>query len=214
MRIHMITKIKRPHYLIILCFIFIPITTGCVSLKQPSHKIDYYTFDYDSPTTQNNKQQLPVIIKIKKFSISPEFNTSRMLYKESANSIAAYNYHRWQANPADLVTYYLSRDLQASGNYQAVLPPTGQALASHYLEGSVNQFLESDIGSWHAKISVTITIIRTKEPDVSKRIYFQKTFSAQTKCITKTPQAVALAMSQSMATISDQINQKIYAALQ
>jgi hypothetical protein len=94
---------------------------ACLNLEQPKNKIEYYTLEYDPPAVGHH-QPLPYVIRVQQFSVSPIYNSNRIIYRDKSYKRQAYTYYKWQANPAKFVTYYLSRDLQESGLFKAVLP--------------------------------------------------------------------------------------------
>jgi len=192
----------------VLTLLFLTLVlSGCLPSKQPPLKIDYYILDYDLSQAADTGSPLPVILAVDRFSSSPEYRTDKMLYQEQQSTLSAYTYHRWRATPADLVTYYLARDLQAMGSFQAVTSPAGHLPPTHHLEGVVDSFLEVDNNDfWLAKISLTIMVTKESEPDVTKQVLAQQSFTAESRCSAKNPLAVSKAMALAMAEISKQVN--------
>jgi ABC-type uncharacterized transport system auxiliary subunit len=199
--------LKRAFVLLLsLLFLF----GGCLNLKQPKNKIEYFTLEYDVPRISGLKP-LPVVLRIFRFSVAPVYNTSQIIYREKSFGRDSYAYYRWRANPGDLVTYYLSRDLALSELFKAVLPYDSGFPCSHALEGSVDEFFEWDTDeNWKAVLSVSVTLMAENEPVVSKRIVFQKAYRAEKTCDRKSPKALAEAMSRAMAEVSDEILKDIY----
>ena len=195
---------------------FYLILSGCVSLKQPSPNIEYYTLEYDAlqPDVGPDNVPVPAVIKLERFSISPIYNTDRIIYRDRDFKRTSYSYYKWRSNPADLVTYFLGRDLKDSGLFSAVIS-SGSAMAyTHVVEGSVNEFMEWDSDNdWEAVLSVSITLLVAREPDISKKVIFQKNFSARQVCEEKSPKAVVRAMSNAMARVSKEIGTSIHGAL-
>ena len=186
---------------------------GCLSLKKPVVKIDYYTLEYDSPDTAF-QTRLPFVVRIKRFQVAPVYNSNRIIYSEQKFKRAAYNYHRWRSSPGDLVTYFLARDMRKSNLFKAVLTYDTGFSSSHAIEGIVDEFYEQDEKDlWKAVLSVSITLVKEGEPDVSKRVLFQKKYIAKETCEQKTPIALAKAMSSAMAKISEIIITDIYNCL-
>lgn len=189
--------------------------SACLPSKQPALKIDYYTLDYDAPKASHSKNKLPVILTIERFSSSPEYRTDKMIYQEKKATLSNYTYHRWRAVPADIVTYYLSRDLQSLGSFQAVTSPTGRLTPTHRVEGVVDKFLEIDGDEyWQAVISITITLTKESEPDVSRQVLAQQSYTSQIRCESKHPLAVSMAMATGMAEISRKVDQLLVEKLQ
>jgi len=204
-------------YIIIIVVFFSLAFNGCISLKQPGIKIQYYTLEYDAlkPGKSSVTEQKPAILKVKHFSAAPIYNTDRIIYSDQQFRRTPYFYHKWKVKPAVLVTYFLSRDLKESGLFVAVLPPTSSSLHTHTIEGTVDEFLECDSDdSWQAVLSISVTLQVAKEPDTNKRVIFQRSFSTKKKCKEKNPLALAEAMSLAMAEVSKEIGIAIHEALE
>ena len=186
---------------------------ACVNIKQPRSKIEFYTLEYDPPTLGTLKP-LASVIKVERFSVAPIVNTNRIIYRDNSFKRSSYQYHRWRANPGDLVSYFLGRDIKKSGLFKAVLPYDSRLPCSYILEGSVDEFLEWDMEEqWQALLSVTITLMADREPDVSKRILFQKSYRSIKPCKQRHPRALTKAMSQAMKEVSGQSIKDIYTCL-
>jgi len=200
---------------ILFLFMAIPLLLGaCLNLKQPSHKIEFYTFEYDPPQVANLKP-LPFVIRLERFSVAPEYSSDRIIYRDKSFKRNAYVYFRWRANPSELVTSFLSRDIKQSGLFKAVLSYDSRLPSSHLVEGSVEEFFEWDAEEiWEAILSVSITLMAENEPGRSERILFQKNYHAREPCKQKNPQALVEAMSRAMSTISREIIESLYAYLE
>ncbi|MCP4412621.1 MAG: hypothetical protein GY808_08670 [Gammaproteobacteria bacterium] len=203
-------------YVIIILIVFSLALNGCISLKQPNMKFQYYTLEYDAltpdkPSTTNQKS---TILKIKHFSAAPIYDTDRIIYSKQQFKRTPYFYHKWKVKPAEFVTYFLSRDLKESCLFEAVLPPASGSLHTHTVEGVVDEFLEWDSNdSWLAVLSISVTLQVAREPDTNKRVIFQRGFSTRMKCKEKNPLALAQAMSLAMAEVSKEIGIAIHEAL-
>lgn len=186
---------------------------ACLNLRQPKEKIEFYTLEYDPPH-MTIKAPFPAVIKMERFSVAPPYNTSRIIYRDRSFMRDAYLYYRWRANPGDLVSHFLGRDIRQSGLCTAVIPGDSRSASSHRLEGSVEEFFEWDTqDTWKAVLSLNITLMAENEPDISKRVVFQKTYRATKACAEKNPVSFAEAMSLAMAEVSGQVINDIYEAL-
>jgi ABC-type uncharacterized transport system auxiliary subunit len=199
---------------IIFSFSFIlVIISGCFGKQHPPVKIDYYSFEYELNKFDELKPT-PFVLRIERFSVSPLYNSSNIIYKTKQFKLDAYNYHKWRANPGDMVTFFLSRDLKNSSLFKAIFEHGSRFSSSHVISGSVDEFFEEDEQySWKAVLAVSITLIKENEADISKRILFQKSYSANKKCTQKNPRAIANAMSSAMASISEKIITDVYKSL-
>jgi len=201
---------RKTFFLLLGILIFLG---ACFNLKQPSHKIEFYTLEYDPPQLTGLKP-LPFVIRVERFSVAPEYNSSRIIYRDKSFTRDTYVYYRWRANPADLVTSFLSRDAQQSGLFKAVLPYDSRFPSSFLLEGSVDEFFECDTEErWEAVLSVSITFMKKNEPGSNKKILFQKHYHAREPCDRKNPRALAEAMSRAMSAVSKEIIESLYTCL-
>ena len=194
----------------LLFFSLLLLFGACLDLKQPRNKIEYYTLEYETPKIAGLKP-LPIMIRMERFSVAPSYNSNQIIYRDRSFKRDAYSYHRWRANPGDLVAHNLSRDIRRSGLFKAVLPHDSRSVSSHVMEGMVDEFFEWDTEeAWKAILSVSITLMKENEPDVSKRIIFQKGYRAIEVCEQKNPMSLAGAMSRAMSVISMEIIKDIY----
>ncbi|MDP3285352.1 MAG: ABC-type transport auxiliary lipoprotein family protein [Desulfobacterales bacterium] len=187
--------------------------SGCAMFGSSSSKTDYYTLEYDSPKL-TGLNVLPFIIKIERFYASPLYNSEKISYRKSDFQTDEYNYDRWETNPAQLIAYFLYRDIKQSGFFKGVFSHDTGYAATHSVSGTVDEFYEDDRGKvWEAVLSLDIVLMAENEPDINKRILFQKKYSARKPCAKKNPKAVAEAMSKAMSELSGQIITDIHKSL-
>ena len=190
------------------------ILSACLDLKQPSNKIDYYSLEYEPPR-QSAPQSVAGAIKVEQFSVAPIYNTHKIIYRERSYQRAAYTYHKWRANPGETVTFFLARDMQQSQLFTAVLTRRSKFPYAYILEGSVDEFLESDSANGcQAVLALSIVLMAEKEPDTNKKIRFQKTYQTSKPCEKANPGTLAKAMSQAMSEISEKIINDVYRNIQ
>ena len=203
---------KKIIYLIILSAL---LACGCLNLtQQPNKKISYYTLEYDPPETANLKS-LPFVIYIERFNVAPLYDSNRIIYSQKKFKRNAYIYHKWMANPGDLVSYYLTRDIKRSSLFSTAFSSNSSCSSTHIINGTVDEFFEQDDDKvWKAVLSINITLMSKDEPDISKSVLMQKRYSAIEPCSRKNPQALAEAMSKAMANISDRIIKDVYKCLE
>jgi len=200
----------RDKRVFVFCLFLCLVLGACLNLKEPRTKVDFYTLEYDPPPL-GELAPLPVVIRLQRFGVAPTYNTNRLIYRDESFERDAYLYHKWRANPGDLVSYFLGRDLRQSGLFNGVLADDSQSPASFMGEGFVDEFLEWDERDvWHAVLTINITLMVENEPDISKRILFQKTYHAKEPSTRKHPHQLAEAMSQAMSRISREVTMDIY----
>ena len=180
-------------------------TGACLDLKQPHHKINFYSLEYD-PSRMQGLQPVAAVIKVEPFSVSPMYNNRKIIYRDKAYQKADYTYHKWRTNPGDTVTYFLVRDMQRSRLFKAVLTRTSKFPYAYVLEGSVDEFLESDSqDGCQAILALSITLMAEHETDMDQKILLQKSYQMNRPCKHKNPGALAEAMSHAMSKASEKI---------
>jgi len=194
----------------LMALLLLPVFTGCVGVKQPLPNVDYYTLDYDPPKTEMTKP-IRAVIRVERFQVAPYYNTTNIIYKKDQFIRDAYHYQKWRANPGDLVTYYLARDLRESGLFSGVFVLSSKFPSSHVIDGTLDTFQqENREGHWEAVLAFSITLMVEYEPDISKRILFQKQYSVRKRCAYKNPRALAEAMSEALAELSKTVISDVY----
>jgi cholesterol transport system auxiliary component len=184
--------------------------SACLDLKQPSNKIDFYSLEYDPPRI-HGLQPIEAVIKVEQFSVAPIYNTHKIIYRDTSYQRAAYAYHKWRANPGESVTYFLTRDMQQSQLFKAVLTRSSKFPYDYVMEGSVDEYLESDTASGcQAVLTLSIVFMAAHEPDLDKKIRFQKTYQMSKPCKPNDPGALAEAMSLAMSEVSAKIINDVY----
>ncbi len=185
---------------------------GCMGPKGKRAATEFYTLNYDPPA-RRTEAALPYCISVEPFDAVPPYDSTRMIFSTSPFTLNSYAYHEWIAYPADMVEFIIVRDLQSAGIVQSVF--TGDSrFATHRLIGKVSTFCEQDFeNDWNALLSVSMTLLRINEPNITKIICFQKTYTAAEPCPRKNPKGFAMAMSAAMAKISDEIIRDIEQSL-
>lgn len=188
--------------------------SACAGLKDQRRAVQYFTLEYSVPKAPDRKR-LPVVIRVERFMVAPAYNTQRMIYRDQAFKRDEYFYYKWRSNPGDTIAYLLSRDVGESGLFKAVLPDDSRFPYAFMIEGRVNTFLQvEESDGWYADLSLTLALLKADEPDVVKRILFQKTYQGKTACREKNPQGLARAMSAVMKAISQKIILDVYEAIE
>ncbi len=186
---------------------------ACTGSGTPRNMITYYTLEYAAPEV-SAKGPLPVVVRMERFAVSPIYNSTAIIYRDKSYERGAYVYYRWRANPGDLVSQFLGRDLRMSGLFQGVVPEGSRLHGSYLMEGSVEEFLERDYQDrWDAVLTVNITLLAENEPDISRRVVFQKSYSVISPCRRRHPSALAEAMSNAMRQLSGDVQADVYARL-
>lgn len=192
-----------PMLLLLVCFSGV-LVSGCATLHQEMPQTQYYTFDYPPPP-ENRSKELSATIRIERFQISPEYDTDRIVYSSARHHRATYSYHRWQSNPRDLITYYLTRDFSRSGRFKGVFFYQSLYAAAYTIAGTIDDLYEFDGDPWEAVLTLRILLLKEEETDQEKRIIFQEVYPVRAACKNNSPQSFVQAMGNALAEASEAI---------
>jgi ABC-type uncharacterized transport system auxiliary subunit len=199
----------RPWRLALLAALLVASLGGC---GKPPVLVNQYILEYPAPLV-GGKAKIPAAVKVELFSVAQAFNTNAMVYQPQPFQSQVYNYSRWRANPGNLATDFLIRDLRESGLFQAVFGPDSGDKYRFKLEGGVAEFQELD-GSdgWQASLALTVTLLDTQQEELPRRVVFQKNYRVLEPLPEKTPQGLAQGMSRAMEQVSARIINDTYEA--
>jgi ABC-type uncharacterized transport system auxiliary subunit len=204
--------LKSERFLVLIfCSLFC--LSGCSALKKPKPKIHHFTLEYTVPRIEDLKP-IDAVLRVDRFGVAPAYNSNRMIYRDKSFKRDEYVYSKWIGNPGDIVTYFLARDLRDSSLLKAVFTYKSHLAASYAMEGSVDEFFEWDTPEgWDAVLGLSITLVVLQEPDISKRILFQKSYRVTRKCKEEHPRGFAETMSLAMREVSLKIIRDVYTVL-
>lgn len=204
--------LKSERFLVLIfCSLFC--LSGCSALKKPKPKINHFTLEYTVLKIEDLKP-IDAVLRVDRFGVAPAYNSNRMIYRDQSFKRDEYVYSKWIGNPGDIVTYFLARDLRDSGLFKAVFTYKSHQAASYAMEGSVDEFFEWDTPEgWDAVLGLSITLVVLQEPDISKRILFQKSYRVARRCKEEHPRGFAETMSLAMQEVSEKIIRDVYTVL-
>jgi ABC-type uncharacterized transport system auxiliary subunit len=194
----------------VLLLVFL--ASGCAPISPPYVETNHYILEYPPPAFPD-LAPLPVVLHVDRFTVSPVYDTDRIIYRDQAHTRNAYAYHRWRTRPDSLIRDSFLRDLRHSALFQAVLADAIGRGADFLLAGTVEEILEwNREEEWLAVLTISVNLV-AREPNGPQGIIFQQTFSARQPAARKDPQAVVEAMSQAMAELSGEIIRAVHAVI-
>jgi ABC-type uncharacterized transport system auxiliary subunit len=190
------------------------LVSGCgLPKSRPPIQVKQWTLEYPAPKPGGAK--LHAELKVMRFQAVQAFLGAEMVYRPDPNERGFYNYNRWFASPSDLVGDFLLRDLRSLDVVAVVYSNRQPQRPRFMLEGGVEEFLEVDDGQeWHAALKVNLTLLDTKQHDVTKRLLFQRDYTLTAPMQSKDPAGLAKAMSQAMAQFSEKARADILEAIE
>lgn len=200
-----------PMRLIALCALTLMLA-GCGAARTTPPDTRYYTLEYDPPEVSG--QPTKAVVALNRFGAAPEFNTTKLVYRDLSFGRQEYFYHHWRATPQALVADFLRRDMQASGLFLAVGGPSSSLPATHRLEGIIEEWMEVDgEDNWLATASLTVTLLDLRAKTLPELVLFQRTYRESEPSAKKNPGSVVEAMSRVMQRLSGRIIADVHAAV-
>lgn len=171
---------------------------------QPPVVLQRYLLEYPPPALQ--KTPVPDSLRVELFAAPQYLRSTNMLYQPRPYEIKAYAYHRWQVEPAAMVTDLLVRDLRESGLFQGIFSYSQGGTARYRVEGAVQEFAEvDDPGGWLAVVAVSVTLLDLTQADLTRRVILSRNYRETELMEDRTPTGLAAAMSRAWARLSSRI---------
>lgn len=153
---------------------FLVISSGC-GLKTGSTVI-YHTLDYPPPDREF-KTPIPHTLMVYRFLLAPDVESDSILTSQPKGAVKSVRIHRWQENPADMVTDILLRDLEASGLFRKIVDQLSNVRYRYALEGTLRD-MHGVIKNGQASAVVELEMVftdfeapRALEKDLLKKTY-------------------------------------------
>lgn len=180
---------------------------------KPAVMIAHYAIEY-APPAPRGLAPADAAIRVDRFSVAQIFNSVKIVYRAKPFNFDDYAYHRWRANPGDMVGDFLLRDLRNSGLFRSVFSYRDMENDPLVLKGEVGEFLEADEGdSRKAVLSVHLTLMDLSARDAWGRVIFQRNYRFEEPVAENTVPGFVRAMSRAMEKLSEQAVGDVYQAV-
>lgn len=118
------------------------LTAACGSVQYPK----YYLLNVaPAPRPGATAARRTGAVSVRRFDTPDYIRQGRIVYRETAEMIGFYDYHRWAADPGATITTAMIEALRSSGRFAAVVPYDGREQA-YVLSGRVERLDEIDYG--------------------------------------------------------------------
>ncbi|MBI5248594.1 MAG: membrane integrity-associated transporter subunit PqiC [Desulfomonile tiedjei] len=175
--------------------------------------IMYHSFDYPSPAREN-VPSVPDTLMVYNFLLesSVEMHALEISYfKGGDKSIIR---HRWQENPADMVTELVLRDLANSGLFEKAVDQLSTTRYRYALEGVIRN-LQGTVQDGKAKalFEIEATLIDFDAPLGKDKNILKKTYRLETPSTDDKPESVVAALNKGISEFSSQLRNDIRQSL-
>jgi uncharacterized lipoprotein YmbA len=129
------------------------VLAGCGgAVKYPN----YYALHIPPPPDPPPQVGVRASLAVREFRSPAYLHQGAIVYKTSPEQIGFYNYHRWAADPREVVTNAVTDRLRASGSFTQVKLYDGRSDVDYVLSGRIEKLEEIDYEGG-IKVEVAIT---------------------------------------------------------
>jgi uncharacterized lipoprotein YmbA len=125
----------------------------------------YYALEIPSaPKPAEAGPRLPATVAVRRFETASYLRQGRIVYRQAPAEIGFYEYHRWAADPAVMVTTAILDVLRSSQLFAFVKPYDGQGQQEYLMSGRLERLEEIDSAGAvrvEARLSAELVDLRT-----------------------------------------------------
>jgi len=139
-------------------------TLGLASCGGSIPKTQYYTLSVPAPPAASSDPKTTYILGVERFRAPEMLRDDRIVYYESPTQLNYYEYHRWSADPATLLTELAVQYLDRLGVFAEVRLLPIREPVDYTLRGRVLNFEEIDYGGGgKARVALELTLVRVRD---------------------------------------------------
>ena len=188
--------------MLVLTLTLSPALVGCGSIRYPA----YYTLNLTAPPDPPALDSARTSIAVREFRSPGYLQQGPIVYRATPEKIGFYEYHRWAADPRELVTTAVIDHLRASGQYAMVSEYKGRPDDDYILSGRLEKLEEVDYPAGvkvEVAVSAQITSVKTGATVWSNAVSEIATVSQRTVpgVVSEMNQTAELAISRLLSTI-------------
>lgn len=137
---HRTVSMRRTVTMAVFCLATLAILVGCGRVRYPQ----YYTLNLPAPPDPPASENAHANLSVREFSAPTYLRQEAIAYKTSPEQMGFYAYHRWAADPREVVTNAVIDHLRAGGAFAFVRPYDGRPGATYVLSGRLEKLDELD----------------------------------------------------------------------
>ena len=141
--------------------------------------IIYHTLNYPPPDKEF-KTPIPHTLMVYRFLLAPDVESDSILTSQPKGAEKSVRIHRWQENPADIVTDILLRDFEASGLFRKIVDQLSNVRYRYALEGTLRD-MHGVIKNGQASAVVELEVVFTdfEAPRAAEKDLLKKTYKVE-----------------------------------
>jgi ABC-type uncharacterized transport system auxiliary subunit len=129
--------------------------------------VHYYTLQMSAPA-QVGDPRTNFVLGVQQFRAPEPLRDDRIIYYQSPTQLNFYQQHRWDADPATMLSALAQRELQQTGVFAQVGLAPYVGSVDYILRGQVLSFSEVDYqGGVKARVGLRLTLLRMPDRKVA-----------------------------------------------
>lgn len=153
-------------------------------------RMHYYTVAMPAPAPKNDPKT-SMVLDVERFGAPDVLRDDRILYYESPTELNYYEYHRWSADPAEMMADLLARRLRGTDVFSDVRLFPHSGAGDYVLRGRLLNFEELDYeAGGRVRLGLELMLVRTKDHQVVWSDRRQKEGSIQGKGVSSVVNAL------------------------
>lgn len=146
--------------IMMLTLMLLAALVGCSKVRYPA----YYTLNLPAPPDPPAPESVRTRIAVREFQSPNYLRQGPIVYRTAPEEIGFYEFHRWAADPRQLVTGAVIDHLRASGQFALVSMYNGRPDHEYLFSGKLEKLEEVDYPAGvkvEVAISAQITSVKT-----------------------------------------------------
>lgn len=195
--------------LLMLCLL--ALGSGCTLKSREA--IIYHALDYPSPDKEP-KVSVRDTLMIYRFLLDDAVETDSLVISETKEPGESTRRHRWNENPADMITELIMRDIENSGLFQKTIDLSSSTPYRYALEGTIKKFQGTiSGGKASALLEVEATLTDFDPPPGRGKSLFSRVYRIEVPSKDASPDSIIKALNESTRQLSERLRADIKGAM-
>ncbi|MFN2267356.1 MAG: hypothetical protein ABR533_03705, partial [Desulfonatronovibrio sp.] len=148
-----------------------------------------------------NSRQIPGILTIRDFSVSPGYQGKEMIYRTKENQAHADFYSHYFVLPGPMISQTARAWFRDAGLFTSVVPLSSNKEADFMLEGTVNSVFGDFQEETSPRAVIDMDFLLLRETGLEFEIVFQKNYRAEHKMADRSARELISSLNKSLEEI-------------
>jgi ABC-type uncharacterized transport system auxiliary subunit len=175
--------------------------------------VSYHAFNYPVPL-KDSPASIPGTLMVYRFLLAPRVNTDFLVVSQGKGKQESVPYHRWDENPADMITDLIERDLARAGLFERTVGQFSTVRYRYALEGKILELrgVTGD-GKPRAVIEVETALIDFGAPLGAQKNVMERRYRIEIPCKDSSPTAIVEGLNRAVREVSVRLRDDLRSTL-